>query len=370
MGSGTEGEVAAIDVCEACGEQNPAGSAFCLYCGAYLGWDQKVPAERKQSAAGPSTPQPAQSPAPPTVQPGPQPVAHTAAQPAAGTGPAGYPTAPQPVVTIPAGHTACPACGHPNDASRRFCGRCGLALRPGMPTARVSAPREQQSWWQRFRDPTDRRARREYRRSLPPLYRWRRVLIGLLVIACAAGVLFVIGKNPVGWVKATWYDVRGTLEPVDGVTFTELPNGSAAQNYDTTALGTPEPDDSWATTWTNAAMAPVADCAGQRAARGMVAVTFTEPVRVRRLEIRAGLPAENSLRPLTFRPSRVFVTYGPGQCAVLQLQDDPGVQAVDIDTGTAVSSLRLAVGAAYPARVDGRQNLVALSGIRVLSRPN
>jgi hypothetical protein len=102
----------------------------------------------------------------------------------------------------------------------------------------------------------------------------------------------------------------------------------------------------------------------------MVAVTFTEPVRVRRLEISAGLPAENSLRPLTFRPSRVFVIYGPGQCAVLQLRDDPGVQAVDIDTGTAVSSLRLAVGAAYPARVDGRQNLVALSGVRVLSRPN
>jgi double zinc ribbon protein len=356
--------VAAIDVCEACGEQNPAGSAFCLYCGVYLGWDQK---------AGPKQSAPAQPGAPPVQeqQPSVQPVAQTAAAPSAGPAPAGYPTAPQPTVTIPAGHTACPSCGHPNDASRRFCGKCGLALRPSSAgTVRGVAPTQRQSWWQRFRDPADRRARREYRRSLPPLYRWRRVLVTLLVLAVAAGALYVAGKNPVGWAKAAWYDVRGTLVPVDGTTFTALPADSAAPNYDATALGTPEPDDSWATTWATAAMAPVAECAGQRATRGMVAVTFAEPVRVRRLEIRAGLPAENSLRPLTFRPSRLVVAYGPGQCAVLELRDDAGVQAVDIDTGTAVSSLRLAVGAAYPARADGRQNLVALSGVRVLSRPN
>ncbi|MGH3465980.1 MAG: hypothetical protein ACRDP9_31300 [Kribbellaceae bacterium] len=364
--------MAAIDVCEACGEQNPAGSAFCLYCGTYLGWDQKATADPKQSAPAQPGAQPVQEPVQPTAQPGPQPVAQTAAAPAAGPAPAGYPTPPQPTVTIPAGHTACPACGHPNEASRRFCGKCGQPLRPGSSTtARPTAPRQQQSWWQRFRDPTDRRARREYRRSLPPLYRWRRVLIALLVLAVAAGVLYMIGKNPVGWAKAAWYDVRGTLVAVDGVTFTELPNGSAARNYEATALGTPELDNAWATAWTTAALAPVAGCPGQQAARGMVAVAFTEPVRVRRLEIRAGMPAEGSLRPLTFGPRRLIVIYGPGQCSVLDLRDDPGVQALDIDTGTAVSSLRVAVAAAYPPQQkEGQSNLVALTSIRVMSRPS
>ena len=182
LGSGTEGEVAAIDVCEAWrAEPGRIRVLPVLRCLPRLG--PEGPRRTETERRGPSTPQPAQSPAPPTVQPGPQPVAHTAAQPAAGTGPAGYP--PQPVVTIPAGHTAC------RPAATRTMRAAGSAAGAACPAPRHAdrpcrAPREQQSWWQRFRDPTDRRARREYRRSLPPLYRWRRVLIGLLVIACAA----------------------------------------------------------------------------------------------------------------------------------------------------------------------------------------
>ena len=39
----------------------------------------------------------------------------------------------------------------------------------------------------------DRAARREYRRSLPPLYRWRRVLVGVLAV-----VLATVGGWPWG----------------------------------------------------------------------------------------------------------------------------------------------------------------------------
>ena len=31
--------MATEDQCSACGERNPAGSAFCVFCGTYLGWE-------------------------------------------------------------------------------------------------------------------------------------------------------------------------------------------------------------------------------------------------------------------------------------------------------------------------------------------
>src|SRR5699024_7697642 len=52
-------EVAAVnDVCTGCGEPNPPGTQFCLFCGIYLGWEERDggrpggPAPRGSAADG------------------------------------------------------------------------------------------------------------------------------------------------------------------------------------------------------------------------------------------------------------------------------------------------------------------------------
>jgi hypothetical protein len=230
--------------------------------------------------------------------------------------------------------------------------------------------RARQSWWQRFFDPADRKARRDYRRSLPPLYRWRRVLVAIGVIAVVLILLSVIGANPVGWAKDKWYAVRGTLVPADQVVYTANPPRSVAKNYDVAALGSPALDDAWATSWSGKTVAPLKGCAGQAAAKGMVRLTFKEPLRVRRLEVLAGLPPTDNQRPFLFRPSVLLVMYGAGQCARLELKDASNIQGLAFDTGAPVNDLTIAIGATYPARADARQQLTALTTLTALSRPH
>src|SRR4029453_6234687 len=154
------GRCPGVDVCEACGERNPAGSAFCVYCGVYLGWDQREGEEQSAPNAAPTAPptaasagtgqtpasgQPGAGQAPPAY-PGSQGPAYTGGQQGAYSAgnqaqPAGHAyepagvspydvTAPQPTVPlpgvqpIPPGQTPCPSCGNPNPTSRRFCGKC------------------------------------------------------------------------------------------------------------------------------------------------------------------------------------------------------------------------------------------------------
>jgi hypothetical protein len=402
-----------VDVCEACGERNPAGSAFCVYCGVYLGWDQRdgddqsaaptaTNAAQTTATAPPATGPasagggpyaggqpgaggyPGQAPASPGGQPGAYPGGYQGQppQPAQpyGAPPGGSPydvTAPQPTIPqpavgppVPPGQAPCPSCGNPNPTSRRFCGKCGQALRPGTGTAGVfQRQQHKRSWWQRFRDPVDRKARRDYRRSLPPLYRWRRVLILLVSLLGVTGLLYALGRDPIGWVKDKWYEVRGTFVAVDTIGFQADPAASVVRGYTPGALGTPEPDDAWATFWDPGRRTATAGCDGRLAATGKVRLNFAEPTRVRRLEVVAGLPASNQNRPFLYRPKRMYVIY-EGGCSTIDLRDTADVQKIDIDTTSAVGAITLAIGDAYPARPDAPRPQVALTTVTPLARPN
>ena len=349
------------DVCTACGERNPAGSAFCLYCGVYLGWDQATAEQREPSSVAIQHPGPARTPTPA----GETPRLTTPSQ----TPPAGIPQYEDVSARPKPGEVACPQCGVPNAATLRFCSKCGKALRPSLPTTQALSAVPRQSWWQRLWDPKDRRARRDYRRSLPPFYRWRRVIVGVGGLAAVLVVLSVVGKNPVSWGKDRLYDVRGTLVTVDPVVFDAVPAKSVATDYNVLALGTAPLDDAWATAWNPADFAQLDGCSGKQAAKGMVILSFKDPVRVRRLDIRAGLPAANAKRPLQFRPSVLLVMY-EGRCSELQLKDSSDLQQLKLDTGVPVKQLQIAVGATYPARPDAAENLTAMTSIAVLSRPH
>jgi hypothetical protein len=192
-------EFTAEDVCPECGERNPPDSAFCVFCGAYLGWDERAPADEETTLlfAPPVTEplRPADYPPPsPTPVPQPEPVT-TRLEPVASS------PQPSPVVSEPAA-PACPACGYPNDASRRFCAKCGQPLRP----AHLGAPAEPQptqmpGFWQRLFDPLAREARRNYRHSLSWWRRWRRVALSAIGVAVVAALIVALQNHPVDRAK-------------------------------------------------------------------------------------------------------------------------------------------------------------------------
>jgi hypothetical protein len=349
------------DVCTACGERNPAGSAFCLYCGVYLGWDEAAAQER------PTVRQPAveRSAGDPLT------VEQTAVLPETQTQVQAPPTRPTPYEDDSGrpkpGELACPQCGLPNAATLRFCRKCGKALHPSTSTGQAPPAVVRQGWWQRFWDPKDRRARGAYRRSLPPLYRWRRVIVALGAIVAALVLLSVVGTNPVTWAKDRLNDVRGSLVPIDPVTFAAVPPDSVAPDSGVAALGTAPLDDAWATAWSP--LVPLDGCPGKAAAKGAVSLTFKDPVRVRRLDVRAGLPADNANRTLQFRPSVLLVVFD-GHCSELPLKDVSDLQQLKLDTEVPVKQLLIAIGATYPARPDAAQNLTTLTSLAVQSRPH
>ena len=348
------------DVCTACGERNPAGSAFCLYCGVYLGWDEAgsadSPAARRSVPAGEVSSEAPTRSDPTLLQPGVQ----------AQQGERYQPSEQHISPTEP----LCPQCGRPNATTLRFCGRCGRALRPSRSPTHVGATPTTQSWWRRFWDPSDRRSRRAYRRSLPPFYRWRRVLITLGTIVAAVVLLSVVGTNPLGWTKDRYNDLRGTLVAVDQIVYTAEPPNSVADGWDVKALGSPAVDDAWVTAWPVQKLLPAKGCGGKPAGPGMIRLIFEQPVRIRALDVLTGLPPDNSERQLLYRPKVLLVMYGTGQCSSLELQDVSTVQHLKMDTQAAVGSLTIAVGDAYEGPADARKPFVALTTLTALARPH
>jgi zinc-ribbon domain len=344
--------VDAEDQCSACGERNPAGTAFCLFCGVYLGWNE----------------------------PGRGPASSSAGTPPAGTGtapgsgaaaPVAPPTAPpDPVPSSPG--APCPHCGQPNPPDRRFCGRCGYPLVAApVPTSRTPVPQtsERRGWWARWSNPDERRAKREYRRSLPPFYRWRRVLVTVGVVAAAALVLVVTGNNPVGYVHERWLDLTVDPVPIADVTATARPPGSVAPTYDVSKLPG-ERRDAWATDWP-AGTTTLTGCGSTPNRTGRIVLGWDQPTRVRGLEVWAGVAAEKG-RLNQFRPRRLDVTYldhGAARCVELSLHDAADGQRLSFDTGSDVTSLLVSVGSVFPPTAQPSTTLVAIGGIQVLHRP-
>lgn len=333
----------AEDQCGACGERNPADTAFCLFCGVYLGWNEP--------GRGPGS-SPVGAP-PPVNKPTPT-------------------TAPRDPAPIPSG-TPCPHCGQANTPDRRFCSRCGYPLvsapllASGTPIPRTP---ERRGWWARWSKPEERRAKREYRRSLPTFYRWRRVLVGVGVVAAAGVILAVTGNNPVGYVHERWLDLTVDPVPISDVTAAARPPGSVAPAYDISKLPG-EREDAWATAWPAGPTAP-SGCGTTPSGTGRILLSWAPATRVRGLFVWAGLAADNNRRLNQFRPRRLDVSYmsrSVRRCVKLDLADTTDRQRLPFDTGTDVKSLVISVGDVYGPGARPFTPWVAIGGIEVLHRP-
>jgi hypothetical protein len=358
-------------LCESCGAANPPGVEFCMFCGTYLEWSKSVvdtrtsPAVRPQEGA-PTEPRPtaARPPGPPGAadeEPVVIPSLRTSApvleaSPAVGAAP------PRPTFTTAAPTpeaSTCPACGRRNDPGLHFCARCGQAL-----GAEPAAAQTQGTAWSRMMEDRDRQARRAYRRSLPPLYRWRRVVIGVLVPLLVLGGLVAVGRHPVRWVQDRWWDLRGATVAVSGISATTSPANASAAGADPASLvdGT---EQAWSEPWNPQTEG---DSCGGAPGTGTVVLTFP-PTRVREVDVNAGLAASNAKRPLEFRPQAVGVRFDSGPCRRFTLVDSPDLQRLQVDSQVPVTSVSIGVDTTYPARSDGARAL-SLTEVGLRSRPS
>jgi hypothetical protein len=200
------------------------------------------------------------------------------------------------------------------------------------------------------------------RRSLPPLYRWRRVLIAILLLGLGVGGLYALDRHPMRWVIERWYDLRGTTVVVEGVQPKVDP--ATLQGPDPAAL-TDGLKASWAMNWKPKQEG--ASCGGAPGT-GVIVLTIPAATRVREIDIAAGLPEDDPARLLQFRPKSIGISFDGGFCRNFALTDVPGQQMIKVDSGVAVQTIRIGVDTTFPVPADG-QAVLSITEVVVKSRP-
>ena len=369
-------------ICGDCGEANKLGTEFCLFCGAYLGWQEQEPTGANDvtqvlqaqppapARSSTKTPQAPASQATPSVapvlaqpeQPAPRPESAARSEPVR--------PAPQPppvtVVTAPVPPPApsgCPSCGREIDPARRFCGHCGEQfVWPGT-SAPVTRSTKRSTWWTRLWDSKDRVARRAYRRSLPPMYRWRRVIIVILALGLVVGGLSVVGPSPKSFVMARYYDVRKDLVDLTGVTAEIIPPEATVPDTTPAALTDLTPM-AWQMNWTPTTNG--SPC-GEPPRTAVIQLSFTR-TRIKEINLRAGLQKSNPNRELQFRPTKIWIAFA-NSCESKDLKDLEE-QLIVLDTRVPVDSLRIGVVTAIgPEQPAGMQPVLSITEITLSSRP-
>lgn len=372
------------DVCTGCGEPNPPGTQFCLFCGIYLGWDEREAEGGEPTGpllAPPNTPPPegtADDPGPAataasaaaTGSASPTATVPLAAAPVPVTGSAPPAVAPgsaeptSPAATSPVATSAhmCAGCGRDNDPGRRFCGHCGQVLAYGAP---VRTPtRRRRRWWQRLLRSDSRIARRAYRRSLPPLYRWRRVGLGALLALLIGGGFAVIGRDPVGWGVDRWYDLTNRLEPVRDIAVRAEPEDAVIGDNGAAGLVDADPGSAWVTAWEPSDEAVACGAAPG----GRVVLTFSE-TRVRGLRVITGV-TDLSERPLQLIPSQLHVVLPDGTCRSVPLDRSTELQTVAFDSEVPVARLTISIGETVRSDDERVQDVAGLSELSLVARPS
>ncbi len=363
-------------VCEVCGESNPPGTEFCTNCNSFLAWDRSDPGRPTQGASKPvaKTARPATTTTPTVNYPtaasagsandwGEDP---TTPSPSAGYGDQGYPDQ----TYVDQGYDdqgygedfSCPSCGQVNPNTRRFCSHCGYAF---YSSDTYDPYADAGSTWNMSAAAQDRAAKREYRRSLPPLYRWRRVLIAVLVAALAIAGGFAVRQDPVGIVKGGWYALNQQYLKVSPIQVTVQPPEATANNSNPGAL-VDGSEVEWTMNWPTPSQPSSCEAAP---GTGQIILTFPS-TRIRQVQVFAGLAADNPQRLLQPLPKTLGLSFDNGPCKAQDLAQTADRQTFNIDSGRPVSQLRIDIASAYPTTGADQAPFISLTEVVLKSFPS
>jgi hypothetical protein len=208
----------------------------------------------------------------------------------------------------------------------------------------------------------DRAARKAYRRSLPPLYRWRRVIIGVLVAALIVVIAVALRSDPVGIVKGAWYGLRQQYVWVRPVQATVIPPEATAAKSDPAAL-VDESDNEWTMNWTPTGVSPCGPAPGT----GFIMLTFA-PTRIRLMQIVPGLAESNPERKLQPLPQVLGIDFGDGKCKTIELRSAPGMQTIKIDSKQKVTQMRIGIHSATP--LANAEPLISITEVILKAYPS
>lgn len=334
-------------ICETCGTANPPGTEFCRNCNTFLAWDRSA-GTGPPTSGSPTVTAPTVQQSAPTVE---QPVVTD--QPSQAYAEQGYDEQTYPDLV-------CPTCGTVNPPTRRFCAHCGYSFVAAYGT---DPSVDWSAWTPQAMAARDREARRAYRRSLPPFYRWRRVIIAVLVFALFVGLGALLRRDPVSLARDGWYRLTKDYVPVAGVQAQVDPPAATAPGSDPAALvdGTVQ---EWTMAW-----APTGESACG-AAPGTPTIVLTFPAtRVRRVQIAPGLDKSNPQRDLQPQPRVVGISVDGGPCQPFTLAPTDTQEPIDLDSRAPVTQVRIGIGSAYPAAPDAKP-LISLTEVRLMTFPS
>ena len=344
-------------ICEVCGTSNPPGTEFCTNCNSYLAWDRTA---MSKPAGQPSKPtQPVANPVQPPpqewiAQSTPRAARPTSASPNQKGTAAGAPTQEQPAYM----EKTCPKCGTVNPGTRHFCSHCGhqfFSSDPGYAADTHVPPRSQAA--------QDRAARKAYRRALPPLYRWRRVILVVLLVVLGLTAGLELGRDPVGIVKGGWYSLTRQYVSVQDIHATVEPSKATARRSNPAALvdGTTK---AWTMNW---APRSTSDCAAPEGT-GVVVLTLDGPARIRLIQVAPGLDKSNPQHDVQALPTLLGITFDDGKCNPVKLTNEEGQQEIFLDSEKAVNKVRISIAqASVPP--DG-QRQVSLTEVILKTYPS
>jgi hypothetical protein len=217
--------------------------------------------------------------------------------------------------------------------------------------------------------PSERQARKAYRRSLPPWIRLRRYLAALAGLAVVVLYFRVVGRDPVTWARHTWNNLRGNLVAVapSRVTADPPPKHAVAANPPKDAIDG-NPATAWAAPVTANAQPNRGSCAFGALNPGLL-LTLPQTTTVRAIAVRAGLDATDISRTLYPRPRELDLGFSRSQCQRVVLGDNPNWQKISIRP-VATNSVRISIATVYPAKRTDREQLAHISEVRLLARPN
>jgi hypothetical protein len=230
----------------------------------------------------------------------------------------------------------CPICGTVNPGTRHFCSHCGYRFfdsDPGYAGYGDVPPKSQAA--------QDRAARKAYRRALPPLYRWRRVILVVLLVALGLTAGLTLGRDPVGIVKAGWYSLTRQYVSVQGIHATVVPSKATARKSDPAALV----DGTRKALTVNWAPLSASDCTAPEGT-GVAVLTLDGPARIRLIQVASGLDKSNPQHDLQALPTLLGITFDDGKCNPVKLTNEEGQQEIFLDSKEAVSKVRISIAQA------------------------